>query len=56
MLSFEEKISILENYLLQKSDSYADSFKTDIAFFLETKFFCYKKPTLIFTKGWEKLL
>jgi hypothetical protein len=34
MLSFEEKISILENYLLQKSDSYADSFKTDIAFFL----------------------
>ena len=34
MLSFEEKISILENYLLQINDNYADSFKTDIALFL----------------------
>lgn len=34
MLSFSNKISILENYLLQLNDNYADSFKTDIALFL----------------------
>lgn len=34
MLSFEEKTSILENYLLQINENYADSFKTDIALFL----------------------
>lgn len=34
MLNFTDKISILENYLLQINDNYADSFKTDIAFFL----------------------
>ncbi|HMY24237.1 MAG TPA: hypothetical protein PLL59_10280 [Chitinophagales bacterium] len=34
MLNFADKISILENYLLQINDNYADSFKTDIALFL----------------------
>ncbi len=34
MLSFTDKISFLENYLLQVDENYADSFKTDIAFFL----------------------
>mgnify|MGYP003592745904 CR=1 FL=1 len=34
MLSFNDKISILENYLLQIDDNYADSFKTDIIIFL----------------------
>lgn len=34
MLTFTDKISILENYLLQINDNYADSFKTDIALFL----------------------
>lgn len=34
MLSFTDKISILENYLLQINDNYSDSFKTDIALFL----------------------
>lgn len=34
MLSFIDKISILENYLLQINDNYADSFKTDITLFL----------------------
>jgi len=34
MLSFTDKISILENYLLQINDNYADSFKTDITLFL----------------------
>ena len=35
MLSFTDKRSILENYLLQINDNYADSFKTDIALFLD---------------------
>ena len=34
MLGFADKISILENYLLQINDNYADSFKTDITLFL----------------------
>lgn len=34
MLSFNDKISILENYLLQIDGNYADSFKTDIIIFL----------------------
>lgn len=34
MLSFTDKISILENYLLQINNNYADSFKTDITLFL----------------------
>jgi hypothetical protein len=34
MLSFPHKISILENYLFQINDNYADSFKIDIALFL----------------------
>ena len=34
MLSFTDKISILENYLLQTNNNYADSFKTDITLFL----------------------
>lgn len=34
MLSFIDKISILENYLSEISENYADSFKTDIAIFL----------------------
>lgn len=33
MLSFTDKISILENYLLEVNDNYADSFKTDILFY-----------------------
>lgn len=34
MLNFADKISILENYLIQINDNYTDSFKTDIALFL----------------------
>ena len=34
MLSLDEKISILENYLNKIKDNYAESFKTDIAFYL----------------------
>lgn len=34
MLSIVDKISFLENYLLQIDNNYADSFKTDIALFL----------------------
>jgi hypothetical protein len=33
MLTLAAKISILEKYLLQIDDNYADSFKTDIALF-----------------------
>lgn len=34
MLNFTDKISILENYLHQINDNYADTFKTDISLFL----------------------
>ena len=40
MLSLGDKITILENYLSQNEDNYADSFKADISMFLgdfETK-------------------
>lgn len=33
MLSYEDKIKILEEYLLDIRDNYADSFKTDILFY-----------------------
>lgn len=34
MLNFAEKISYMENFLLQNEDNYSDSFKTDIAIYL----------------------
>lgn len=34
MLSFLDKTTILDNYLSQNDDNYADSFKTDISIFL----------------------
>ena len=35
MLSFEEKIQHLEKYLSQPNENYADSFKEEIAMFLD---------------------
>lgn len=35
MLSLNEKINYLENYLSQASENYADSFKEDIVIFLD---------------------
>jgi hypothetical protein len=34
MLNFDDRISYLENCLIQNHNNYADSFKTDIALFL----------------------
>ncbi|KOY85772.1 hypothetical protein AD998_06035 [bacterium 336/3] len=33
MLSYEQKVAFLENYLLTKNDSYSDSIKEDIYFY-----------------------
>ena len=35
MLTFNEKLTLLENYLSEIKDNYSDSFKTDILFYLE---------------------
>ena len=35
MLSLDEKIQHLENYLSQQSDNYTDSFKEDIVMFID---------------------
>lgn len=35
MLSFNEKIELLKNYLEDIKDNYADSFKTDILFYFD---------------------
>lgn len=35
MISKEQKINILKNYLSETSGNYADSFKTDILFFID---------------------
>lgn len=49
MLSFTDKISILENCLLQINDNYADSFKTDITLFLGE--FTIQNSNLSFLNG-----
>lgn len=36
MLSYEDKIDILETYLSDIKDNYADSFKTDILFYFDS--------------------
>lgn len=46
MLNLTDKISILENCLLQINDNYADGFKTDIALFLGE--FITQNPNLNF--------
>jgi hypothetical protein len=52
MLTFEEKISFLIENLNEKSDNYADTFKTDIFFFIGE--FSAKNPFLKFLHPLEK--
>jgi hypothetical protein len=52
MLTFEEKISFLIENLNEKSDNYADTFKTDILFFIGE--FSTKNPILKFLHPLEK--
>ena len=52
MLTFEEKISFLIENLNEKSDNYADTFKTDIFFFIGE--FSTKNPFLKFLHPLEK--
>ena len=52
MMTFEEKISFLIENLNEKSDNYADTFKTDIFFFIGE--FSTKNPFLKFLHPLEK--
>jgi hypothetical protein len=52
MLTFEEKISFLIENLNEKSYNYADTFKTDILFFIGE--FSTKNPLLKFLYPLEK--
>lgn len=53
MLSFNDKIQYLENYLSQPNENYADSFKEDILMFIDD--FTDQNELLLFLKNINSL-